>query len=244
MTRAFHAGVVRQRAERRFDGALHDVDADLLVFVRALDGFNRRQAAEQRHAAAGHDAFLDRRAGRVQRVFDAGFLFLHFGLGRGADVDDGHATGELRQAFLQFLAVVIARWSPRSGGGSDSRGPGCRTILPPPSTMVVFSLSITMLLARPRSASSMLSSLMPRSSLMNLPPVRTAMSSQHGLAAVAEARGLHGADVERAAQLVHDQGRERFAFDFFGDDEQRLARACAAFSSNGSRSFRLLIFFS
>ena len=63
----------------------------------------------KRHAAAGDDAFFDGRAGRVQRVFHAHFLFLHFGLGRGADVDDGHATGELRQAFLQFLAVVIAR---------------------------------------------------------------------------------------------------------------------------------------
>ena len=75
----------------------------------AFDGFNRREAADQRHAAAGDNAFFDRRAGRVQRVFHARFLFLHFGLGRGADVDDGHAAGELRQAFLQFLAVVIAR---------------------------------------------------------------------------------------------------------------------------------------
>ena len=58
---------------------------------------------------------------------------------------------------------------------------------------------------------------------MNLPPVRMAMSSQHGFAAIAEARGLDGADVERAAELVHDQGREGFAFDVFGDDEQRLA---------------------
>ena len=73
----------------------------------ALDGFDGRQAAEQRHAAAGDDAFFDGRAGRVQRVFDAGFLFLHFGFGRGADVDDGHAAGELGQAFLQFLAVVV-----------------------------------------------------------------------------------------------------------------------------------------
>ena len=66
----------------------------------------------------------------------------------------------------------------------------------------------------------------------------------HGLAAVAEARGLHGADVERAAQLVHDQGRERFAFDFFGDDQAAACWSCATFSSIGSKSFRLLIFFS
>ena len=49
------------------------------------------------------------------------------------------------------------------------------------------------------------------------------MSSQHGFAAIAEARGFDGADVERAAELVDDEGRERFAFDVFGDDQQRLA---------------------
>ena len=50
-----------------------------------------------------------------------------------------------------------------------------------------------------------------------------AIAKAGSLAAVAEARGFHSGDVERAAELVHDEGRERFAFDFFGDDEQRLA---------------------
>ena len=48
---------------------------------------------------------------------------------------------------------------------------------------------------------------------------------QHGLAAVAEARRLHGAGVQGAAQLVHHQGGQRFAFHFLGDDQQRLAGA-------------------
>ncbi len=46
---------------------------------------------------------------------------------------------------------------------------------------------------------------------------------QHGLAAVAEARGLDGAGLEDAAQVVHHQGGERLAVDVFGDDEERLA---------------------
>ena len=33
---------------------------------------------------------------------------LHFGFGRGADFDLGHAAGELRQTLLQLLAIVIA----------------------------------------------------------------------------------------------------------------------------------------
>ena len=47
--------------------------------------------------------------------------------------------------------------------------------------------------------------------------------SQHGLAAVAEARGLDGDGLEGAADLVDDQGRQGLALDVLGDDQQRLA---------------------
>ena len=59
---------------------------------------------------------------------------------------------------------------------------------------------------------------------MTVPPVRTAMSLEHRLAAVAEAGGLHGGDVEDAAELVDDQRRQRLALDVLGDDQERLAR--------------------
>src|SRR2546426_651969 len=45
---------------------------------------------------------------------------------------------------------------------------------------------------------------------------------EHGLAAVAEARGLDPEDVERAAELVHDEGRERLAVDVLGHDHEIL----------------------
>ena len=46
---------------------------------------------------------------------------------------------------------------------------------------------------------------------------------EHRLAAIAEAGGLHGTDVERAAELVDHQRGEGFAVDVFGDDQERLA---------------------
>src|SRR5208283_639899 len=46
---------------------------------------------------------------------------------------------------------------------------------------------------------------------------------QHGLAAIAEAGSLDGRDLQRATQLVDDEGGERFAFDVLSDDEERLA---------------------
>ena len=68
-----------------------------------------RRGAQQRHAAAGHDAFFDRRLGRVHRVLDAGLLLLHLGLGGGADLDDRDAADQLGQPLLQLLAVVVGR---------------------------------------------------------------------------------------------------------------------------------------
>jgi len=70
---------------------------------------------------------------------------------------------------------------------------------PAPSMIVVTSLSTVMRLARPRSSSLTLSSLMPVSSMMALPPVRMEMSSSIGLRRSAKARSLHGAGGERAA---------------------------------------------
>ncbi len=68
----------------------------------------RLAAAQQGHAAAGQDAFLDRRAGGVQGVLDAGLLLLHVGFGLGTDRDDRHAAGQLGQPLLQLLAIVVA----------------------------------------------------------------------------------------------------------------------------------------
>ena len=62
---------------------------------------------EQGHAAAGDEALLDGRAGRRERVLDAVLLLLELDLGRGADLDDGDATGQLRQPLLELLLVVV-----------------------------------------------------------------------------------------------------------------------------------------
>jgi len=170
----------------------------------------------------------------VQGVFDAGFLFLHLGFVAAADIDDGYSASQLGQAFLQFLAVVVrgcfldltADWLTR---------PWMSVGLSVASTMVVFSLSTTIDLARPRSSKPMDSSLMPRSSVMHLPPVRMAISPSW-LAAIAEAGGFDGADVNRSPQFVHHQSREGFPFDVFGNDRSGLP-SLATFSRNREQVF-------
>jgi hypothetical protein len=52
---------------------------------------------------------------------------------------------------------------------------------------------------------------------------------QHGLAAVAKAWGLHGADLDDVAQLVHHQRGQGFTLDLFGDDQQGATRILGRF---------------
>ena len=97
--------------------------------------------------------------------------------------------------------------------------------LPAPSTMVVSSLSTVTRFARPRSFSVDLLELDAELLGDDLAAGEDGDVLQHLLAAIAEAGRLHRADVERAAELVHDERRERLALDVLGDDEERLARA-------------------
>ncbi len=60
---------------------------------------------------------------------------------------------------------------------------------------------------------------------MARPPVSDRDVLEHGLAAVAEAGGLHGRRLERATQLVDHERRQRFTVDVLGDDEERTAGA-------------------
>ena len=87
-------------ARRTMRAGLLVVDADG-VEVDRVDGL------QQRDAAAGHDALLERRAGRLQRVLDAVLLLLHLRLGGRADLDDGDTAGELGEALLQLLAIEV-----------------------------------------------------------------------------------------------------------------------------------------
>src|SRR5687768_7353206 len=105
--RAFSAGVVRDHAHRLLERATDDVDADLLIVLLELQALERTLRANERDAAARHDAFLDRGTRGVQRVLDASLLLLHLALGGRADVDDRNTAGQLRLALLELLLVVI-----------------------------------------------------------------------------------------------------------------------------------------
>ena len=90
--------------------------------------------------------------------------------------------------------------------------------------MVVFSLPDSIFFAWPRSFSVHVLQLQAQFLADHRAAGQDRHVFQHRLAAVAEARRLDGHRLEDAADVVHHQGRERLAFDFLGDDQQRLAR--------------------
>ncbi|MBK4748546.1 Uncharacterised protein [Acinetobacter baumannii] len=216
------AGIGHDLAQRGFHRAQGDLDAVVLVFVHALDAGDRRLGTDQGDAAARDDAFLDGRTGRVQGVFDARLLFLHLDFGGGTDLDHRNAAGQLGHALLQLLAVVVggglldlrldlldARLDARAFAGAIDDGG-------------VFLRHLDLL-----GAAEVLDGGLLQRQADFLGNHHAAGQDrhvfQHRLATVAEARGLHRADLDDAADGVDHQGRQRFAFDFLRHDQQRLA---------------------
>src|SRR5258707_286568 len=95
---------------------------------------------------------------------------------------------------------------------------------PIPSTIVVFSRSIRTRRARPSMSRVTFSSLIPSSSVITWPPVTIAMSSSIALRRSPNPGALTAATLSPAAQPVHHQSGQHFAFDIFGDDDERPAR--------------------
>ncbi len=221
--RGFLARILDDDADRVLDRAAHDGDALGLVVIVAGEVGEGLGGIEQGGAAAGHDAFLDRRLGGVERVIDAVLALLHFDFGGAADADHRNAAGQLGQTFLQLFLVIVA------GGlfdlGLDLGDAG---------------LDVGLLAGAIDDGGVVLvdADLLGRAQHVDLDVLKLDADVladhlaagddgdvfQHGLAAIAEARRLHGRDLEAAAQLVDHQGGQRFAFDFLGDDEERTAR--------------------
>src|SRR6185369_8515349 len=218
---AFFAGVLGDLTQGFLQRAPYDIDADLLIALE-LQLVERAYATGQSHAAAGDNAFFHGRTGCMHRIFDTSLLLFHFGLGRGSDFDHSHAADQLRQPLLQLLAVVVA------GGLVDLAA----DFLHP-----AFDVRVLAFAFDDRGVVFVHRDLLGLAEVANLDVLQLDAQVfgdslaageggnvlQHSLAAIAEARGLYGRDLESATQLVDNQGSERFAFDVFSHDQERLA---------------------
>src|SRR5690606_34593552 len=81
----------------------------LVAFELLRERVERRTRLEQRKAASCDDPLGDRRLRRADRIIERVLLRLHFRLRRRADADHRDAARELREPFLELLAIVVAR---------------------------------------------------------------------------------------------------------------------------------------
>src|SRR3546814_16683495 len=89
-------------------------DADTLVVVVRLQLGEHPGGVQQSRSAADDDAFLDRGAGSVHRVFDAILALLHLDLGGPADAQHGDTAGqrsEERRVGKECVSTCRSRWS-------------------------------------------------------------------------------------------------------------------------------------
>ena len=106
--RAFKSSVVRDLPSGLFQSAANDAHAHELIAL-SLDSLKSWERSEQRSAAAGYDAFLNGRTSGVHGVLYTSLLFLQFGFGCRAHLDQRNAAHKLCQTLLKFLAVVLRR---------------------------------------------------------------------------------------------------------------------------------------
>src|SRR4029077_6439870 len=102
----FGARVQSDLTQRFLERGLDDVHRDGF-FAFDLEFVKHRDAADQRHTAAGDNAFLDSRARGVHGVLAASLLFLQLGFGCRAPLDHRYAADQLGETLLQLFLVVV-----------------------------------------------------------------------------------------------------------------------------------------
>src|ERR1700680_2499129 len=192
----------------------HDIDAGLLVVVLGAKPLEVLGGAQQRDAAARHNAFLNRRTGRMHRIINAILALPDLDLGRATDADHRDAARELGQTLLQLLTVVVRggfldlRLDLRNAGFDVGLLAGAvddggvllvdHHLLGAAEHLQRDVLELDAEIFRDRGAAGQNRDVL-----------------QHRLAAIAEAGSLDGCDLQTAAQTVDDQCRQRLAFDVF-----------------------------
>ena len=158
----------------------------------------------------------------MQGVFDAGLLLFHFHFGGGTNVDLGHTAGQLGQALLELLAVVVAAEVVLDLGldllDADLDVGGLAATFDDGGGV----LGDGDLLGPPESLTSSFSRSMPSSSMIGRATGEDRDVLEHGLATITEAGALTAATFRTPRSLLTTSG-EGFAVDVFGDDEQALA---------------------
>src|SRR6266446_4878947 len=94
-------------AQRLFKSAAQDVHTSCGITFK-MQAVQCLDSIQQSNAAAGNHTLFHTCASSGECVLNAGLAILQLDLGASANLDQRYATGELRQALLQLLAIIIA----------------------------------------------------------------------------------------------------------------------------------------
>src|SRR5664280_1795933 len=219
--RNLEAGVHRDLLERGLQRQPNDVRAGRLVpdELKLLERGDR--GVQQGDATAGDDALFDGRLRVRNGVLDPVLLLLELDLGGRADLDDGHAAGQLGEPLLQFLAVVVGiRLLDLGADLVDPTGDLVGVTRTLDDGRLV--LGDDDLASPAEQVERRVVELEPDLLADDLTAGQDRDVGEHGLAPVTEARGLHRSGLEGPADLVDDQRCQRLTLDVLGDDRQRL----------------------
>src|SRR5215207_1778808 len=213
-------GIDRYPTDRCLERPVDDARASSLVAVERVHQVGHRLlCVQQRDAAAGHDALLQGRAGSRQSVLDAVLPLSEFRLGRRTDLDDGHAAGELCQALLQFLAVVIRASVLELGAYLVHTAPDPLGIAGPLDDGRIV-LGDDDFAGPPQLVEPGVLELEAQLLGDDLAAGEDGDVLEHPLAPVAEEWGPHRSRRARAAQLVDDESRQGLALNVIRNDQK------------------------
>src|SRR4029453_10905866 len=176
---------------------------------------------DEGNATTGDDAFFNSSLGVADCVLNAVLAFLELNFGCGTGLDDCNAAGQLGQAFLQLLAVVVGIGVLDLGA---DLGNTARDLLGVAGTfndggLVLGNNNLA------GGTEEFQASVLQLEANFFRDDLATGEDGDVGelcLAAVTEARSLDGYGLEGATDLVDDQGGQGLALDVFSDDQQRL----------------------
>ena len=188
-----------------------------------LDQFGHfRDRIDQHGSAAGHNSFFDGCTRCGQSVFDAEFSFFQFDFRCGSDLNHGDPAGQFCQAFLEFFTVEIGI------GGFDliadllnALGDFLFRAVAADDDGVFFAHLYAARTAEhvDRGVFQVIAEFFCDDGCVR----QNGDVLQHFFSAVSEARCLDGHTVEGAAEFVHNERCQGFAFDVFRDQKQRCA---------------------
>ena len=103
----FLSGILRNLAERVFECPSDDGDPNFFSSIVEFEGIKSGLCSDECNATTNDHAFFNGGTCGVHGIFNPCFLLFHFDFSCRTNVNHSDTTGEFREAFLQFFAVVV-----------------------------------------------------------------------------------------------------------------------------------------